>query len=322
MKFLTLLAAAAVVGAPFASIAQDKWPTQNITFLVPFPPGGPTDIMARLLSAPLGAKLGTTVVVENRAGASGNIGSGAVARAKPDGYTILLATSGNMSVNQILFKNLNYDPIKDFAPIIQISKFPLVLEVKSDSPIKSLSDYLSFAKANPTKVSFGSAGNGTPQHLCPELIKKMTGASLQHVPYKGASPAVTDLLGGQIFSMCDIVVGSIKYIQGGQLRPLAVSTKTRAAILPDVPTMDEAGLKGFDYFAWHGIVAPAKTPPAIIARYNTALNEIFNDPDFRKKWEAIGSEVIGGSASDFSALILSEADRLGALVKGLGVQLD
>jgi tripartite-type tricarboxylate transporter receptor subunit TctC len=322
MKFLTLLAAAAVVAAPFASVAQDKWPTQNITFLVPFPPGGPTDIMARLLSTPLGAKLGTTVVVENRAGASGNIGSGAVARAKPDGYTILLATSGNMSVNQILFKNLNYDPIKDFAPIIQISKFPLVLEVKSDSPIKSLSEYLSFAKANPTKVSFGSAGNGTPQHLCPELIKKMTGASLQHVPYKGASPAVTDLLGGQIFSMCDIIVGSIKYIQGGQLRPLAVSTKTRAAILPDVPTMDEAGLKGFDYFAWHGIVAPAKTPPAIIARYNTALNEIFNDPDFRKKWEAIGSEVIGGSASDFSALILSEADRLGALVKGLGVQLD
>ncbi len=322
MKFLALLAAAAVVVAPVAAVAQDKWPTQNITFLVPFPPGGPTDIMARLLSAPLGAKLGTTVVVENRAGASGNIGSGAVARAKPDGYTILLATSGNMSVNQILFKNLNYDPIKDFAPIIQISKFPLVLEVKSDSPIKSLSDYLSFAKANPTKVSFGSAGNGTPQHLCPELIKKMSGASLQHVPYKGASPAVTDLLGGQIFSMCDIIVGSIKYIQGGQLRPLAVSTKTRAAILPDVPTMDEAGLKGFDYFAWHGIVAPAKTPPAIIARYNTALNEIFNDPDFRKKWEAIGSEVIGGSASDFSALILSEADRLGALVKGLGVQLD
>lgn len=322
MKFLTLLAAAAVVAAPLASVAQDKWPTQNITFLVPFPPGGPTDIMARLLSTPLGAKLGTTVVVENRAGASGNIGSGAVARAKPDGYTILLATSGNMSVNQILFKNLNYDPIKDFAPIIQISKFPLVLEVKSESPIKSLSEYLSFAKANPTKVSFGSAGNGTPQHLCPELIKKMTGASLQHVPYKGASPAVTDLLGGQIFSMCDIIVGSIKYIQGGQLRPLAVSTKTRAAILPDVPTMDEAGLKGFDYFAWHGIVAPAKTPPAIIARYNTALNEIFNDPDFRKKWEAIGSEVIGGSASDFAALILSEADRLGALVKGLGVQLD
>ena len=322
MKFLTLLAAAAVVAAPLASVAQDKWPTQNITFLVPFPPGGPTDIMARLLSTPLGAKLGTTVVVENRAGASGNIGSGAVARAKPDGYTILLAASGNMSVNQILFKNLNYDPIKDFAPIIQISKFPLVLEVKSESPIKSLSEYLSFAKANPTKVSFGSAGNGTPQHLCPELIKKMTGASLQHVPYKGASPAVTDLLGGQIFSMCDIIVGSIKYIQGGQLRPLAVSTKTRAAILPDVPTMDEAGLKGFDYFAWHGIVAPAKTPPAIIARYNTALNEIFSDPDFRKKWEAIGSEVIGGSASDFAALILSEADRLGALVKGLGVQLD
>jgi len=323
VKALTMtLAATLVACAPFASHAQEKWPTQNITFLVPFPPGGPTDIMARLLSTPLGAKLGTTVVLENRAGASGNIGSAAVARAKPDGYTILLATSGNMSVNQVLFKNLNYDPIKDFAPIIQISKFPLVLEVKADSPIKTLADYLNFAKAQPTKVSFGSAGNGTPQHLCPELIKAKTGASLQHVPYKGASPAVTDLLGGQIFSMCDIIVGSIKYIQSGQLRPIAVTTKNRAAILPDVPTMDESGLKGFDYFAWHGIVAPAKTPAAIITRYNTALNEIFNDPEFRKKWEAIGSEVIGGSASDFSALILSEADRLGALVKSLGVQLD
>lgn len=323
MKALTKTFAAALCAcAAVASHAQEKWPTQNITFLVPFPPGGPTDIMARLLSTPLGAKLGTTVVVENRAGASGNIGSAAVARAKPDGYTILLATSGNMSVNQVLFKNLNYDPIKDFAPIIQISKFPLVLEVKADSPIKTLADYLNFAKAQPTKVSFGSAGNGTPQHLCPELIKAKTGVSLQHVPYKGASPAVTDLLGGQIFSMCDIIVGSIKYIQSGQLRPIAVTTKNRAVILPGVPTMDESGLKGFDYFAWHGIVAPAKTPAAIITRYNTALNEIFNDPEFRKKWEAIGSEVIGGSASDFSALILSEADRLGALVKSLGVQLD
>ena len=310
------------LGIPFASVAQDTWPTQKITFLVPYPAGGPTDTMARLLSVPIAAKLNTPVVVDNRSGASGNIGTGAVARAKPDGYTILLATSGNMSVNQSLFKNLNYDPIKDFAPIIQISTFPLVLEVKADSPIKTMSDYLALARAEPMKITFGSAGNGTPMHLCPELIKKIAGVSLQHVPYKGTNPAMTDLLGGQITSACDVIVGSIKYIQSGQVRAIAVTTKERVAVLPDVPTMDESGLKGFDYFAWHGIVAPAGTPTSILTRYNTVLNEIFKDSEFSKKWEAIGTPVVGGSASSFSALIISEAERLGALVKELGIQAD
>ena len=168
MKAITTMILSFALGIPFASVAQDTWPTQKITFLVPYPAGGPTDTMARLLSVPMAAKLGTPVVVDNRSGASGNIGTGAVARAKPDGYTILLATSGNMSVNQSLFKNLNYDPIKDFAPIIQISTFPLVLEVKADSPIKTMSDYLALARAEPMKITFGSAGNGTPMHRGPE----------------------------------------------------------------------------------------------------------------------------------------------------------
>ncbi len=317
-----ILLSAVLAAMPLVAMSADKWPSQSITFIVPYPPGGPTDIMARLLSVPLGNKLGTTVVVENKAGASGNIGSGMVARAKPDGYTILLSTSGNMSVNQTLFKNLNYDPIKDLAPIIQISKFPLVLEVKADSPIKTLQEYLAFAKANPTKVSFGSAGNGSPQHLGLEIVKERTGAPLQHIPYKGASPALNDLLGGQIFSMCDILAGSINYIKAGQLYPIAVTTKERSALLPNVPTMAESGLPGFDYFAWHGITAPAKTPPEIIAKYNTALNEIFADPEFKKRWEAIGSEVVAGTPEQFQALILSESVRLGKLVKDLGVQLD
>ena len=317
-----LLAIMALVFLSSTLLAQDKWPAQPVTFIVPYSPGGPTDIMARLLSGPLGAKLGTTVVVENKAGASGNIGSAMVARAKPDGYTILLAASGNMTINQILFKNLNYDPFKDFAPIIQISKFPLVLEVKVDSPIKTLQQYIDYAKANPTKVSFGSAGHGSPQHLCPEIIKHMSGAPVQHVPYKGAGPAVNDLMGGQIFSMCDIMAGSIKYIQGGLLHPIAVTTKTRSPVLPNVPTMDETGLPGFDYYAWHGIVAPSGTPDAIIQKYNKALNEMFADPEFKKRWEGIGSEIVAGSPKEFGELIVSEAGRLGALVKGLGVQLD
>ncbi|MEI8400286.1 MAG: tripartite tricarboxylate transporter substrate binding protein [Alcaligenaceae bacterium] len=322
MKFITTMVVSLGLGVSFGCAAQDPWPTQKITFVVPYPAGGPTDTMARLLSVPMASRLGTPVVVDNRSGASGNIGTGAVARAKPDGYTILLATSGNMSVNQSLFKNLNYDPIKDFAPIIQISTFPLVLEVKADSPIKTMSDYLALARAEPMRVTFGSAGNGTPMHLCPELIKKIAGVSLQHVPYKGTNPALTDLLGGQITSACDVIVGSIKYIQNGQFRAIAVTTKERVAVLPDVPTMDESGLKGFDYFAWHGIAAPTGTPASILTRYNTVFNEIFNDPEFAKKWEASGSPVVGGSAQKFSTLILSEAERLGALVKELGIQAD
>jgi tripartite-type tricarboxylate transporter receptor subunit TctC len=227
-----------------------------------------------------------------------------------------------MTINKVIFKDLAYDPVKDFAPITQISKFPLVLEVKADSKIKTLQEFIDYAKANPNKVTFGSAGSGSPQHLGPELLKKMTGISMQHVPYKGAGPAANDLLGGQIFSMVDITAGSMKYIQAGLLRPLAVTTATRSPALPDVPTMDEAGVKGFDYFAWHGISAPAKTPAAIIALYNKTLIEIFNDPDFRKKWEGIGSEIVAGTPQQFADLINSEAIRLGALVKDLNIQLD
>ena len=318
---LEIVAAAFILLSP-TSHAQDKWPTQAISFVVPYPPGGPTDVMARLLSVPMSAKLGVSVVVENKAGASGNIGTAQVARAKPDGYTILLAASGNMTINKVIFKDLAYDPVKDFAPITQISKFPLVLEVKADSKIKTLQEFIDYAKANPNKVTFGSAGSGSPQHLGPELLKKMAGISMQHVPYKGAGPAANDLLGGQIFSMVDITAGSMKYIQAGLLHPIAVTTATRSPALPNVPTMDEAGLKGFDYFAWHGIAVPAKTPVAIIDRLNKTLLEIFNDPDFRKKWEGIGSEIVAGTPQQFADLIHSEAIRLGALVKDLNIQLD
>lgn len=302
--------------------AADDWPSQPIRFVVPYPPGGPTDLMARLISEPLAKKLGTTVVVENRAGASGNIGSANVAQAKPDGYTILLAASGNMSVNQTLFKNLQYDPIKDFDSIIQISRFPLVLEVRDSTPIHSVQEYIDYAKANPDKVTFGSAGNGSPQHLGGELFKTVTGAPIQHVPYKGAGPALTDMLGGHIFSMFDILGSSLQYITRGDFRPLAVTTAQRSTQLPDVPTMQEAGVADFDYYAWHGIVTTAGTPPAVIQKYNTALNEIFADPEFAVRWENIGSEVVGGTPEQFDELVHSEAQRLGDLVRNLGIQID
>lgn len=318
-----LLASAALACIPALSSAADtSWPEKPIRFVVPYPPGGPTDLMARLIAEPLAQKLGTAVVVENKAGASGNIGSTDVARAKPDGYTILLAASGNMSVNQALFKSLSYDPIKDLDSIIQISRFPLVLEVKSDSPVKSVADYIAYAKANPGKVTFGSAGNGTPQHLGGELFKSVTQTDMQHVPYRGAGPALTDLMGGHIFSMFDILGSSMQYIRNGNFQPLAVTTAKRSSQLPDVPTMQEQGIDGFDYFAWHGIVTTAGTPKPVIEKYNTALNEIFADPEFAKRWEEIGSDVVGGTPEEFDALVLSEAERLGGIIRNLGIQLD
>jgi len=320
---LSALLLATCAGLGFsAAHAADDWPNQPIRFVVPFPPGGPTDLMARLISEPLSKKLGTNVVVENRAGASGNIGSASVAQAKPDGYTILLAASGNMSVNQTLFKNLQYDPIKDFASIIQISRFPLVLEVKSSTPVDSVKAYIDHAKANPNTVTFGSAGNGSPQHLGGELFKTVTGAPIQHVPYKGAGPALTDMMGGHIFSMFDILGSSMQYIARGDFRPLAVTTAQRSKQLPDVPTMQEAGIADFEYYAWHGIVTTAGTPAAVIQKYNTALNEIFSDPEFAARWENIGSDVVGGTPEQFDNLVKSEAQRLGDLVRNLGIQLD
>lgn len=320
---LSALLLATCAGLGFsAAHAADDWPKQPIRFVVPFPPGGPTDLMARLISEPLSKKLGTNVVVENRAGASGNIGSASVAQAKPDGYTILLAASGNMSVNQTLFKNLQYDPIKDFASIIQISRFPLVLEVKSSTPVDSVKAYIDHAKANPNTVTFGSAGNGSPQHLGGELFKTVTGAPIQHVPYKGAGPALTDMMGGHIFSMFDILGSSMQYIARGDFRPLAVTTAQRSKQLPDVPTMQEAGIADFEYYAWHGIVTTAGTPAAVIQKYNTALNEIFSDPEFAARWENIGSDVVGGTPEQFDNLVKSEAQRLGDLVRNLVIQLD
>lgn len=317
-----LLLGVALALLPALSSAADNWPEQPIRFVVPYPPGGPTDLMARLIADPLSKKLNTSVVVENKPGAAGNIGCAYVAESKPDGYTILLAASGPMAVNPTLFKKLSYDPQKDFASIIQISKFPLVLEVNPKTGIKTAQEFLAYAKANPDKVTFGSASDGTPQHLAGALVNKELGLKMQHIPYKGAGPALNDLMGGHIFSMFDILGSSIQYIKSDRLTPLAVTTMTRSPLLPDVPTLDESGVKGFEFYAWHGIVAAAGTPDSIINKYNVAINEIFQDPEFKKRWEAIGSEVVGGPPERFADLVKSESVRLGAIVKEAGVQLD
>ncbi len=320
MKLKASLIAALLL--PLAALAQDAWPSRPITFVVPFPPGGPTDLMARLIGPALSKRLNVPVVVENKAGASGNIGTGQVVRAKPDGYTILLAASGNLSANQYLYPKLGYDPVKDLAPIIQISKFPLVLEVSETSKIRSFKDYVDTARNADNRVTFGSASNGTPQHLGGELFKSRAKVEITHIPYKGAGPAIVDLMGGQITSMFDILGSSLPHIKGGKLRPLAVTTKTRSPLLPDVPSISELGYGDFEYYAWHGISTTAGTPKPIVTRLNSEIQAIFADPAFKDKWLEIGSEVVVGTPDQFEALIKAESRKMESLIKGLNIQLD
>lgn len=319
MKKVTILAALLF---PIAVFAQEAWPNRAMTFVVPYPPGGPTDLMARLIAKPLAERLKVPVVVENKAGASGNIGSMQVVKAKPDGHTILLAASGNLSANQYLYKKLGFDPIKDLAPVVQISKFPLVLEVSEKSEIRSFQDYVKAAKDPANRVTFASASNGSPQHLGGELFKSMAKVDISHVPYKGAGPALVDLMGGQITSMFDIMGSSMQHIRSGKLRPLAVTTKTRSPMLPDVPSISELGYPQFEYYAWHGISTTAGTPKPVIDRLNSELRALFADKEFQAKWLEIGSEVVAGTPEQFDQFIRAEAGKMEALIRNLNVQLD
>jgi tripartite-type tricarboxylate transporter receptor subunit TctC len=306
----------------FAVSAADVYPSKPIKFIVPYPPGGPTDAMARLIQAPLQAKLNTPIIIDNRGGAGGNIGTGMVAKSPADGYTILLAASGPMAVNKTLYKTISFDPEKDFAPIIQISAFPLVLEVHPSVNVTTVKQFIAMAKDKPETLSFASAGNGTPQHLAGELFNTAIGAKLQHVPYKGAGPALNDVIGGHVKVMFDILGSSVQYIKTGKLRAIAVTTATRSPTLPDVPTLAEAGVPGYDVTGWHGIVVPAGTPKPVIAKLNQALNDIFADPAFKQKWEELGTPVVGGTPEAFGALMRSESVKLGKVVKDAGVTVD
>ena len=313
----------ATLAAPLALRAAEVYPTPGkpIKFVVPYPPGGPTDLMARILAPGLQQRLGVPVVIENRAGAGGNVGTDGVAKSAPDGHTLLLAASGPMAVNASLYTALPYNPIRDLTPVIQISAFPLVLEVHPSFPSRNLKDFIAALRAKPTAYNFASAGNGTPQHLAGEIFNKQAGVKMQHVPYKGAGPALNDVLGGQVPVMFDIVASSIEHIKAGKLVALAVTSAKRSPVLPQVPTMAELGLP-IDFSAWHGIAVAGGTPPAIVKKLNETLNAIFAEPAIRKRWEDIGSPVIGGTPEQFGSLILTESVRLGRVVKESGTVVD
>lgn len=321
--FLKSIVGAVALATALPVFAADPYPTKSIRFVVPYPPGGPTDLMARLLQAELQSRLGVTVIVENKSGAGGNVGSADVAKQAPaDGHTLLLAASGPMAVNPSLFKNMGFDPMKDLDPVIQISSFPLVLDVHPKMGIKTVKELVALAKRPDSKLTFASAGNGTPQHLAGEIFNTQMGISMSHIPYRGAGPALNDMIGGQVSAMFDVLGSSLPHIQVGRLVPLAVTSAKRHPSLPDVPTMMEAGIEGYEFTAWHGIAVRSGTPVAAITKLNTTLNAIFNDTEFKKKWEAIGTPVVGGTPQQFAEVIRKDSIRLGEVVKRAGVTVD
>ena len=322
MRALALCAVALLAGAAPVAFAQSGYPSRSVRLVVPFPPGGTTDILARAAAQKLTEVLGQQVIVDNRPGAGGNIGAELVAHAPPDGYTLLMGTVGTHAINASLYSKMPYDHIKDFAPVILVAGVPNVLVVTPSLPVNSVQELIAYAKANPGKLNFASSGNGTSIHLSGELFKSLTGVTMTHVPYKGSALALTDLVGGQVQLMFDNLPSSLAFIKAGKLRALAVTSATRAAALPDVPTMVEAGVPGFEATAWFGILAPAGTPRDVVTRLNGEVAKWLASPEAREKLMAQGAIAAGGSPEDFAHHIAAETTKWAKVVKESGAKID
>ena len=297
------------------------YPSKAITIVVGFPPGGPTDILARLVAKNLAEAWGKPVVVENKPGAGSNIATEQVVRADSDGYVLLLQTIAN-ATNPSIYRGLKFDVQRDLAPIVQLMASPSVLVVNPEVPAKSLRELIALAKAQPNKLSFASTGVGGSPHLAGEMLKMRTGIDIVHVPYKGATPALNDLLGGTVSMGFMTMLGVVQHMQSGRLRPLAVAGPKRLAELPDVPTTAELGLNDFLVLSWNGLAAPAGTPRPVIDKLNREVNRILQLPDVRKQLDALGAEPGGGSVEDYTRFIQAETQRWAAVVKTAGVSLD
>ena len=310
--------------AAFAALAhaQATYPSKPIRLVVPFPAGGTTDILARAVAQRLTETLGQPVVVDNRAGAGGNIGADLVAKAAPDGYTLLMGTVGTHAINASLYAKMPYDHVRDFAPIILVAGVPNVLVVNPALPVNSVQELIAYGKANPGKLNFASSGNGTSIHLSAELFKTMTGVQMAHVPYKGSAPALVDLAGGQVQLMFDNLPSSLALIKGGKLKALAVTSAQRSAVLPDVPTVAESGLPGFEASSWFGLLAPAGTPKDIIAKLSGEVAKWLATPEAKEKLAAQGAIPAGLSPDDFMRHIASETVKWQKVVRDSGAKID
>jgi tripartite-type tricarboxylate transporter receptor subunit TctC len=315
---------AAIAGAllPLAARAQaPEWPSRPVRFIVPYPPGGPTDIMGRIIAQAVQGPLGQPFVVENRAGANGLIGSEQAARAPADGSTFLVNASAHVIVPH-LTPNMPIDVLADFAPVTNIAAVPLWLVVNPALPVRSVSEFIAYARANPGKIAYASSSQGGAPHLAGELFKLMTGTNLVHVPYRGSGPAGQDLIAGTVQAMFDSVPASAGAVRDGRLRALGVTTRNRIAPFPDLPTIAEAGVPGYEISTWYGIWAPARTPPAIIARLQQAVATAARNPETRARFDALGAEPVADSPEDYARFVRAEYDRWGKLVRDARIKLD
>ncbi len=313
-RLAALSAALAFLGLAGAAHAQD-YPSRTVKIVVAFPAGGPTDFVARVLADKLKGALGQSVIIENKLGANAAIGAESVAKSDPDGYTLFFTTAGAVVINPHMRANLPYDPIKDFAPITLVVNTMEVLVVKSDTPMKSATDLVAFAKSRPDGIAMASTGVGSPPHLALELFKGSSGANVLHVPYRGAAPAVTDVVGGQVHAMFADLPVLMPQIRGGTLRPIGVGSKRRASVLPDVPTLDEQGIKDVYADNWYALFAPAKTPAPVIAKLNAAVNAVLKDPETARKLIEAGADPAAGTPEQLAEFLKSELERWGKVVK-------
>jgi len=317
-KILVILVLALSGGAANAQ----QWPGKPVRWIVPYAPGGFADIRARKMGVDLAKALGQPVVIENRAGAGGTVGTDAVAKAPADGYTIGSGNLASMSVNVSLMKKLPYDPLKDLQPVMLIERSALILVAGPGLKANSVQELIAYARANPGKLAFGSSGVGGAHHLSGEMLKLRTGTDMVHIPYKGGAPAATDLMAGHLPMMFEMGYSAVPAVKGGKTRALAVTSSQRMPLLPDVPTMSEAGLPGFESYNWQGVIAPAATPRAIVDRLNKELNAILAQPDQRDAILATASEPAGGTPEQFRELIVSETAKWAEVVKAAKIQAE
>jgi tripartite-type tricarboxylate transporter receptor subunit TctC len=322
MKRRALLQATPLLALPGWALAQDKYPSKPITIIVPYPAGGNTDQRSRQFGRFMSAALGVPIVIENKGGAGGNIGTEAIARAKPDGYTIGMGNFAPMAVNPTMFKKVNFNPQKDFAPICLIERGPLVLMVRPDSPYKSVQDIIAAARAKPGHLTYANGGTGGSHHLAAEMMKARAGVFITNIPYRGGAPAAMDLMGGQVDMMFEQMYAASANIRAGKLRPLAITSLKRSPLFPDVPTMAEQGFPGYEISNWQGFIAPAGTPPQIIKLLNEVTNKALADPEIKAQMLSQGNELGGGTPEQFAAHIKAESERWGKLVKTVGISAD
>lgn len=321
----TLASAALVAFASLALIvnaAEDDYPARPVKIVVPFAAGGSTDVVARILADKLGAELKQAFIVDNRPGAAGNIGADVVAKSNPDGYTLLMGTTGVLAINGHLYKDMPFDPEKDFTPVSYTSLLTNILVVNPEVPARTVSDLVRLAKSKPGALTYASSGAGSSTHLSAELFKSLAGVDILHVPYRGSSQALVDVISGQVTMLFDNAPSAIPFVQQGKLRAVAVTSTKRLPNLPDVPTIEESGVKGYESLSWSGIVAPAATPRAIVNKLNAAIERILAMEDVRQKFASMGVEPVGGPPEAFARHVRAESEKWGRLIKTANITIN